>query len=285
MEKYRLIRRRLEAAGTFQFAPGPLAARDDLLLAHDPDYVDRVLNDALSDQELRRIGFPRLPQLITRTLSSVGATVAAANIALQEGWAGVLAGGTHHAHRDFGSGFCVFNDIAVAILRLLASGQVRRAAVIDLDVHQGDGTAAIFAGSPDVFTFSTHGRHNFPFRKHPSTLDVDFETGTTDEEYLAVLASALPKVFAFAPDMVFYQSGVDGLATDRLGKLALTPDGLKRRDEIVFNAISQAGIPCVVTLGGGYSQPIEHTVAAAASTFLSAAQILRATKPTLSRPS
>ncbi len=285
MEKYRLIRRRLEASGAFTFAPGPLAALEDVLLAHDAEYVDRVLSASLSDQELRRIGFPRLPQLITRTLSSVGATVAASALALEEGWAGVLAGGTHHAHRDFGSGFCVFNDIAVAIRRLLTDGRVRRAAVIDLDVHQGDGTAAIFADSPEVFTFSTHGRHNFPFRKYPSTLDLDFETGTTDEAYLAALASALPAVFAANPGIVFYQSGVDGLATDRLGKMALTPEGLKRRDEMVFNAISRASLPCVVTLGGGYSEPIEHTVAAAASTYLSAAQILRATKPTLSLPS
>ncbi len=246
MEKYHLIRQKLEGQGGFRFA-----------------------------SEIRRIGFPQVSQWIARTLSSVGATVAASRLALDEGWAGVLAGGTHHAYRDCGSGFCVLNDIAVAAQTLLDEGQIRKVAVIDLDVHQGDGTAAIFAGYDSVFTFSADGRHNFPFRKQRSDFDLEFENGTKDAEYLAQLAEHLPKVFALEPEIVFYQAGVDALATDRL----------RQRDGMVFEAIRKAALPCVVTLGGGYSDPIECAVNAAANTYSLAAQILRAINPTLSRPS
>jgi acetoin utilization deacetylase AcuC-like enzyme len=219
---------------------------------------------------LRRIGFPNVPQLISRTLSSVGATVAASLVALDEGHAGVLAGGTHHAHRDFGAGFCVLNDIAVAAAKLLADGRVGRIAVIDLDVHQGDGTAAIFRYDPRVFTFSAHGRHNFPFRKERSNLDLEFENGTRGEEYLARLAPALDQAFAFEPDFVFYQAGVDALASDRLGKLSLTHEDLAERDRMVFERVRAATAPFVVTLGGGYAEPIAETVHAAAQTYRAA---------------
>jgi acetoin utilization deacetylase AcuC-like enzyme len=267
MEKYRLLRRALEATPGFRFAPGPFADRQDLERVHDADYVKRFLAGAFSPAELRRIGFPNQPQLITRTLSSVGATTAAADVALREGVAGVLAGGTHHAHRDFGAGFCVINDIAVSAARLLALEKVERIAVIDLDVHQGDGTAAIFAEDPRVFTFSAHGRHNFPFRKQRSDLDLEFDNHCTGEVYLAALPAALERVFAFEPEFVFYQAGVDALATDRLGKLSLSAEDLAERDRLVFTQLQQREIPFVLTLGGGYSDPIENTVQAAAQTY------------------
>jgi acetoin utilization deacetylase AcuC-like enzyme len=276
MEKYRLIRQDLESEPQFRFAPGPMARREDLLRVHDAAYVDAFLSGTLSESQMRRIGFPQVPELISRSLSSVGGTVAASRRALVEGWSGVLAGGTHHAYRDFGSGFCVLNDIAVAAQTLLDEGLVSRVAVVDLDVHQGDGTAAIFAGRPDVFTFSAHGRHNFPFRKQTSNLDLEFENGTADEEYLTALARVLPQAFAFGADLIFYQAGVDALASDRLGKLSMTASGLEQRDEMVFRMVAAAGVPCVVTLGGGYAEPISETVRAAASTYRSAAQILRA---------
>jgi acetoin utilization deacetylase AcuC-like enzyme len=285
MEKYRLIRKALEAQSEFRFAPGPEARREDLIRVHAESYVDAFVEGRLSEAEVRRIGFPQVPMLIARSLSSVGGTVAASDVALREGWAGVLAGGTHHAYRDFGSGFCVLNDIAVAASRLLAEGAVGQVLVIDLDVHQGDGTASIFAAEPRVFTFSAHGRNNFPFRKQRSDLDVEFENGTEDEAYLAAVEAALPKAFACGPDFIFYQAGVDALGTDRLGKLCLTAEGIERRDRLVFEAVRDVGVPCVVTLGGGYSAPIAHTVEAAAKTYRLARQILRPTKATFSRPS
>jgi acetoin utilization deacetylase AcuC-like enzyme len=213
---------------------------------------------------MRRIGFPWSPDLVTRALASAGGTLAAARDAVETGRGGTLAGGTHHAFRDEGSGYCVFNDIAIAIAELRAAGKVRRAAVIDLDVHQGDGTAAIFAGDPDVFTLSLHGGSNFPFRKQTSTLDVALADGTEDAGYLEALLPALDRVVEFDADIVFYQSGVDGLAEDRLGRLALTREGLAERDRLVFESVSR---PLVVTLGGGYADPIELTVEAAAQTY------------------
>src|SRR6185503_10954569 len=188
--------------------------------AHDPAYVESFLNGTLDPLVMRRIGFPWSLELTRRTLASVGGTVAASDDALRTGLGGNLAGGTHHAFRDQGAGFCVFNDIAVAILTLRRSARVQRAAVIDLDVHQGDGTAAIFRDDPDVLTLSVHGRNNFPFRKQQSRIDVDLPDGVCDAEYLAAVERVLPRVFEFAPEIVFYQSGVDAMAGDRLGRLA-----------------------------------------------------------------
>jgi acetoin utilization deacetylase AcuC-like enzyme len=188
-------------------------------------------------------------------------------------FAGGLAGGTHHAFRGEGSGFCVFNDIAIAILALREAGLARRAAVVDLDVHQGDGTAAIFEDDADVFTLSLHGANNFPFRKQRSSLDIELSDGTGDEEYLERLGPALCRVWEFEPEIVFYQSGVDGLATDRLGRLRLTHAGLGERDRMVFEALAERIIPAVLTLGGGYSEPIEETVNAHANTFKMAAKM------------
>jgi acetoin utilization deacetylase AcuC-like enzyme len=221
---------------------------------------------------MRRIGFPWSEGLVKRTLASVGGTLAAAAVALEKGWCGNLAGGTHHAFRAEGSGFCVLNDIGVAIRALRQSEGLERAAVIDLDVHQGDGTAQMFENDPDVITLSFHGRNNFPFRKQRSKIDVAFEDRTGDDEYLAKLGETLPLVFEFRPDVVFYQSGVDALASDRLGRMALTPAGLAERDRMVLTAARNFGAPVVITMGGGYSDPIELTAAAHAETYRTAAR-------------
>ncbi|MDX2149969.1 MAG: histone deacetylase [Bryobacteraceae bacterium] len=274
MRKYRLVRDLLAADGYYSFECAPLAAPETVALAHDPDYVARFLAGTLEAAVLRRIGFPWSEGLVKRTLASVGGTLGATEDAFGTGYGGNLAGGTHHAFRSEGSGFCVFNDIAVAIQALRAAGRIRRAAVIDLDVHQGDGTALLFEGEPDVLTLSVHGRNNFPFRKQRSRIDVDLPDGTGDEEYLAAVAGVLPEVFAFRADIIYYQSGVDGLHTDALGRLALTPAGLEARDRLVMGAVREAGLPFVITLGGGYSKPIERTAEAHAATFRVAAEIL-----------
>ncbi|MCL4401741.1 MAG: histone deacetylase [Acidobacteria bacterium] len=273
VEKYRLLRERLAAEDLFVLEPAPLAAPAVIELAHDAAYVRAFLDGSLAPQVMRRIGFPWSEGLVRRTLASVGGTLAAAQDALATGWGGTLAGGTHHAFRHEGSGFCVFNDIAVAILAL-----GRRAAVIDLDVHQGDGTAQIFENHPGVLTVSLHCRGNFPFRKQRGKIDVDLPDGTGDREYLRALEEVLPEVARFGPVIVFYQSGVDGLAGDRLGRLSLTRAGLLERDRMVLNACR--GVPLVVTLGGGYSVPIENTVEAHANTF----RLLAETPPQCAQP-
>jgi acetoin utilization deacetylase AcuC-like enzyme len=219
---------------------------------------------------MRRIGFPWSEGLVRRTLASVGGTLAATREALNYGWGGTLAGGTHHAFRAEGAGFCVFNDIAVAVEWLRREQGLERIAVVDCDVHQGDGTAQIFSGDEGVFTLSLHGRKNFPFRKQTSRLDIELEDGTGDDAYLAALQPALDAVFAFNPQFIFFQSGVDALASDRLGRLALTHNGLKRRDEVVLGSCREQHVPVAVTLGGGYSDPIEPTVEAHANTFRTA---------------
>ena len=267
-EKYSLVRRLLAVDTRFTFEPAPPASPADIRLAHDPDYVDAFLSGALDPRAMRRIGFPWSEPLVRRTLASVGGTLAAARDALATGFGGNLAGGTHHAFYGEGSGFCVFNDLAVAIRTLR-----RRAAVIDLDVHQGDGTAAIFEGDDNVFTVSLHGANNFPFRKRRSRIDIALPDGTGDEQYLDCLAAVLPQVAAFRPEIVFYQSGVDALAGDRLGRLRLSPAGLAARDRMVFIATKEWRIPIVVTLGGGYASPISLTAEAHAVTFRTAATV------------
>lgn len=273
-EKYRMLRNLLEADGEFLLEPGPLASPRVVELIHDHDYVQAFIRGELAPNAIRKIGFPWSEQLVERTLASVGATLAATETALRTGWGGTLAGGTHHAFVAEGSGFCVFNDIAIAIADLSTKLSIKHAAVIDLDVHQGDGTAVIFQDDRDVFTFSMHCNANFPLRKQRSTLDVELDAGTGDEEYLSALAQALPKALAHRPDIVFYQAGVDGLASDRLGHLALTHEGLNERDRMVVNSVRDIGVPLVVTLGGGYSEPIELTAQAHANTFRTAAALM-----------
>ncbi len=202
-----------------------------------------------------------------RSLAAVGGSLCAAAEALESGFSGNLAGGTHHAMADAGQGFCVFNDIAVVILNLLQERSIDRAGVIDLDVHQGNGDAAILGGRPEVFTFSMHGQKNFPFRKVASTLDVGLADNAGDQEYMAALEQSLPQVFAFRPDIVIYQAGVDPLSEDRLGRLSLTLAGLEARDRLVLSECRRRGIPVCLTLGGGYARPIERTVEAHVQTY------------------
>ena len=267
MSKYRLLRERLAATGLFTLEPAPLASAQTIEIAHDPAYVRDFLSGGLSLDAMRRIGFPWSEPLVQRTCASVGGTLAAARRSLDTGGSGTLAGGTHHAFCAEGSGYCIFNDVVIAIKSLRAAGLIGRAAIIDLDVHQGDGTALMLEGDPLSYTLSAHGRHNFPFRKQQSTVDIEFDDGTGDAEYLARVAEALPAVFAFQPEIVFYQAGVDALATDALGRLSLTPEGMAARDTLVLDGIRRTGVPLVITLGGGYSNPIEQTVDAHERTF------------------
>jgi acetoin utilization deacetylase AcuC-like enzyme len=275
IDKYRLLREILEAQRTFQFLPAPFADVNTIELVHDPVYVKSFLDGTIDAAAMRRIGFPWSEQLVKRTLASVGGTVAATHEALSAGWGGTLAGGTHHAFSGEGSGFCVFNDIAVAIRSLQRNDPTTRAAVIDLDVHQGDGTAHIFRDDDSVLTLSLHCKNNFPLRKQHSKIDVELESQTGDDVYLQNLAAVLPRVFDFRPDVVFYQSGVDTLKSDTLGRLALTEGGLRERDRMVMTSVASRSIPLVVTLGGGYSDPIDLTAQAHANTFCIAAEIFR----------
>lgn len=273
VRKYGILRELLAADGLYRLDPAPPASIELICLAHDPDYVRAFLDGTLDAARMRRIGFPWSEALVRRTLASAGGTVCAARDALSGGFGGNLAGGTHHAFRAEGSGFCVFNDIAIAILALRSEGRFARAAVIDLDVHQGDGTAQIFEDDPAVLTLSIHAGNNFPFRKQKSRIDVALHDGAGDEEYLRALESVLPSIFEFTPQIVFYQSGVDGLAADRLGRLSLSLEGLRERDRVVLEAVREAGLPVVVTLGGGYAEPIDLTAEAHANTFRTAAAV------------
>ncbi len=273
LPKYRLVRELLERTGQFDLRPAPLAEVAAIERIHDPGYVRDFVEGTLPIAAVRRIGFPWSEQLVRRTLASVGGTLAATRVALEHGFGGTLAGGTHHAFRAEGSGYCVFNDIAVAIAMLRAERRAARFAVVDLDVHQGDGTAQIFEDDPDVLTVSMHGGKNFPFRKQRSKLDIELEDGTADDEYLERLEPALGAVAEFEPDFVFYQSGVDPLDSDRLGRLSVTMEGLGQRDRRVFKTARRISCPLVVTLGGGYSDPIERTAQAHAQTFQIAVEI------------
>ena len=268
-----MLREKLMGDERFDLRSAEAATRGALLAVHAERYVDDFLSGTLDAKVMRRIGFPWSPELVKRTLASAGGTILAAETALETGFGGTLAGGTHHAFREEGAGFCVFNDLAVAIEGVRGAGRIKTAAVVDLDVHQGDGTAAIFEDNDEVFTLSVHGAQNFPFRKQKSSLDIALEDGTRDAEYLPVVERALARVWEFNPDMVFYQAGVDALATDRLGRLGLTQGGLGRRDRMVIAETERRGVPLVITIGGGYSEPIEQTVEAHAQTFRTAAEI------------
>jgi acetoin utilization deacetylase AcuC-like enzyme len=270
VQKHGILRGLVEKEGLYQLEAAPLASAETVCLAHDPAYVDQFASGTLSPAAMRRIGLPWSEIFVQRAFASVGGTVNAAFHAIENGWGATLGGGTHHALRSEGAGFCVFNDIAVAIQVLRSRNLIRRAAVIDLDVHQGDGTAEIFEDDPDVFTLSIHCQSNFPFRKKQSRLDVALPDGVEDAEYLRQLEEALPAVFAFRPDIIFYQSGVDPLATDVLGRLSLSPQGLIARDERVMERARSYAAPFVLTSGGGYSRPIELSAEAHANTYRTA---------------
>jgi acetoin utilization deacetylase AcuC-like enzyme len=273
--KYAMLRDAVVAAGIVAadaVRDPARAARDDLLRVHTVAYVDRFTAGTLDAAEVRRLGFPWSPALVERSLRAVGGTVEAGAHALAHGVAMNLAGGTHHAFPGHGEGFCVYNDIAIAIRRLQADGRIARAAVVDLDVHQGNGTHAVFAGDDSVYTFSMHGGRNYPFHKVAGRLDVELDDGTGDDVYLERLMAALPGVLAAAsPDIVFYIAGADPHEGDALGRLALSLAGLQRRDAYVLERCREVGIPVAITIGGGYGRRIEETVEAHVNTVRVAA--------------
>ena len=245
-------------AAPHQFHCAEPATAELVTLAHDPRYVDAYLTGTIDARAMRRIGFPWDPRLVRRTCTALAGTLLAAELALEHGLACSTAGGTHHAYYDFGSGYCIFNDLAVAARALLRQGRVQRVLIVDLDVHQGDGTASILQGDPAVFTFSMHCEANFPFRKQASDLDVGLPIGMEDDAYLQVLAQQLPDLLAeVRPDLVLYDAGVDPHKDDLLGKLALSDTGLYRRDHYVLSTCRTARIPVACVIGGGYSQDID----------------------------
>lgn len=278
IEKYELLRQRVLATGAvapatlFEPQPVPEAL---LALTHDAGYLGALEAGTLAPAAVRRLGFPWSAALLERSRRAAGGTWEAANAALEGGVAMNLAGGTHHAFRSHGEGYCVFNDVAVAILGLRAQGRIARAAVIDLDVHQGNGTHAIFAGDASVTTFSMHGARNYPFHKVPGSVDVALEDGTGDDAYLAQLRERLPAVLARArADLVFFLAGADPHEGDALGRLRLTFDGLAARDRYVLERCREVGVPVCITIAGGYGRDIRDTVRVHATTAGIAAEFV-----------
>jgi len=277
MQKYTLIPERLLAEGTITtdnfFAPARLS-EDEILTTHTQGYWQQLKTQTLPRKEARAIGFEMTPTLVERGRYIAHATYECALYAQQYGVAMNVAGGTHHAFADHGEGFCVFNDVCIASNLLLNRGQAQKILVVDLDVHQGNGNASIMTNESRVFVFSMHGAKNYPFRKQVSDLDIELDNDTGDEEYLRILKDTLPRLITeFAPDLIFYQSAVDVLATDKLGKLGLTIEGCKARDEYVLHQAKLADIPIAIVMGGGYSEDIEDVVEAHCNTFRLAQQI------------
>lgn len=277
MLKYELIAGQLLYEGSIQpdnlFNPGS-CPEEVVLLTHTRTYLDKLLHQGLTPREQRVIGFPQSEALTRRELVITQGTIDCCAYALENGVSLNVAGGTHHAFADRGEGFCLLNDFAVAANYLLQTGRVSRILIVDLDVHQGNGTASLFAGESRVFTFSMHGRNNYPFRKELSDLDIPLEDGMEDAAYLTLLGDHLPGLLErVKPELVFYLSGVDILATDQFGKLRVSPDGCRQRDEFVFSQLKARDIPCVVAMGGGYSKDIRIIVEAHCTTFRVAAAV------------
>lgn len=277
MMKYELIPEQLVYEGTIHsknlFAPSPCP--DEIVLwTHDKIYLDKLHQQTLSAKEQRQIGFPQSPGLTLRELIITQGTIDCCHYAMQHGVALNVAGGTHHAFADHGEGFCLLNDFAVAARYLLQKNLAKQILIIDLDVHQGNGTAKLFEHESRVFTFSMHGAHNYPFRKEKSDLDIGLKDGTNDAIYLSLLENTLHTLIQqLKPDFAFFLSGVDILETDQFGKLKVTMQGCKRRDELVFTQLKKHQIPCVVAMGGGYSKDIKLIVEAHCNTFRVAADI------------
>ncbi|MGJ8639644.1 MAG: histone deacetylase family protein [Opitutaceae bacterium] len=257
-DRYRLLYERLKSNPTIEICSPRRATREEITRAHCPNYVDAFINGTLDADAIRRIGLrPWTPSIIERTLRITGGSLQALEHILENGGvAGNMAGGTHHAYYDYGSGYCIFNDIAICALTALQHPTINRILILDLDVHQGDGTAAILKDHPNIFTCSIHAESNFPFRKAQSDLDVHLADDTCDKDYLACLDHTLEKIRPENYDLLLYQAGVDPLQTDALGKLALSRAGLNERNERIF----QIGLPTLVFMGGGYAKPIEETV-------------------------
>ncbi len=279
MAKYALLRDRVLAEGII--APHDLllaepATDEQLLRAHDANYIHRVKQGLLTDREQRRIGFPWSPELAARAVRTVGGTIGACRAALVDGAAANLAGGTHHAFRDRGEGYCVFNDAAVAARAMQAEGRARRVVIIDCDVHQGNGTAAILAGDPTVFTFSIHGARNFPFHKERSDLDIELPDGTTDDLFLTMVEEGTRRALALAgADLAIYLAGADPYQNDRLGRMAVTMEGLAQRDRVVFDLCRAAGLPVAIAMAGGYARDVHQIVAIHTQTIRIAADLWR----------
>ena len=283
IQKYRLIREQLLAEGTLsseELLEPTLAAPTDVRLVHTEGYWKGLTSGTLPESTVRRMGLPWSAALVRRSLASVQGTLSAARIAIRDRVAFNLAGGTHHAFPDRGEGYCVLNDIAIAARCLQRDAWMQRMAIIDCDVHQGNGTAAIFADEPDLYTFSIHAANNYPLVKVPGSLDIGLPDGTGDEEYLRALEPAIARILTdFRPGLVFYLAGVDPHERDRLGRLRLTHQCLRHRDELVMSACRDAGIPVAVTLGGGYGQDILDTVEAHCNTVRSARAVFDSIPP------
>ena len=261
MQKYSLLREAVQAFAPDSLEVAPAAKDDELLLAHDAAYVERMSNGTLTASEIRQIGFPWSPFMAERARRSAGATLAAAKASLADLCAINLAGGTHHAFRDHGEGFCCYNDAAVTARVLQRDCGIKRVLICDLDVHQGNGTASILSGDSSVFTFSMHGARNYPVRKEISTLDVELGDGCDDETYLQKLHAHLPTIIAqFQPNAMIYLAGADPYEGDRLGRLKLTKSGLRARDRYVMTVGRDAAIPITVTMAGGYAHNVADIV-------------------------
>jgi len=279
IRKFELVRDRLLSEGTLDPAeivePSP-APLEDVLLVHTEDYVSRLCNGQLTTKEIRRLGLPWSESLVRRSFYAVGGTLAATQSALANGYSSNLAGGTHHSFSDHGEGFCVFNDVAVAIRAMRARKRIQRAAIVDCDVHQGNGTATIFAGDTETFTFSMHGANNYPLFKTNSTLDIELPDGIQDDAYLESLARHLPSVFAHEPEVVFYLAGADPFAGDKLGRLALSIDGLRERDAYVLRECYERELPVVTVMSGGYGKDINDTIEIHCNTIRAVKKIFEA---------
>lgn len=264
MSKYELLRLAVaehpELGRHIQLRIPNAASDEEILLVHSADYLQALKTGTLCPKIERRIGFPYSPEMLERSRRSVGATLAACRRALTDGISVNLAGGTHHAFRDRGEGFCVFNDSAVALRSLQQEGLIERAIVVDTDVHQGNGTASILAADPSIFTFSIHGAKNFPFKKERSDLDLALGDGTSDEEYLQALEQALRSMEKIPTDIVIFQSGADPFHNDKLGRLSLSFEGLRQRDRMVLDWCLKRKAPVAVTMGGGYSPVVSEIV-------------------------
>ncbi|MDV6033630.1 MAG: histone deacetylase [Phycisphaera sp. RhM] len=274
MDKYRRLRRHVATSDAHRndvLLVPPAATDDQLRLCHDADYIARVVEGSLSTPEIRRIGFPWSPKMVQRSRRSTGATIAASRSALVDGIAANLAGGTHHALADAGEGYCVFNDAAVAIRTLQSESLIKRACVIDLDVHQGNGTASILAGDTSAITMSMHGAKNFPLRKVPSDLDVPLDDGTDDDAYLEKLSQALGTLDRWRADgefdLAIYLAGADPYVGDRLGRMCLSKSGLAERDRTVLQWCIDRTIPVAIAMSGGYASDIDEIVAIHAATL------------------